>query len=624
MIKPSFLKTAVLMAVAAIQPVAINGAQFIETNGQVVIEAEHFTSKTDGTTHPFVLVPDDAPFDAGGTNGTFLNARGGRFMQVQPDDGQNKGNDVALVGTPPYLEYAVNITTTGEYQLYIRVLGWDGSSDSVYAEIFSDGQRLPAPNPGWYRYGGLLPAVLPMDFAVLRNDPRNSTPVGWTGYAAPEHVDGTDSDVPALFTIDAPGTYTIRISQREDGTPMDALILQLSSLDPPSNPGPDESTLDGFMILSDPVDVRTAPGATATFRVKTSADGTATYAWQKAAPNSTTFSSIPGAVSASYTTGPIQESDFGSSYRVVVTAGGSVLTSRAAQIISRAGEFIETNGRVVIEAEHFTTKVDGSGGAPFVVVPEEAPFIAGGTNAIFLGARFDKFIQSQPDLGGNKGNDASLAGTAPYVEYAVKISTAGEYQLYLRMMGWDNASDSLYAEIRSNGARLPAPNPGWYRYAPGPALLPLDFSQLVHNPADGTPIGWTGYAGAGLVDESEGDAPALFTIPSAGTYTIRLSQREDGVSIDALLLQLSSLDPPADAGPAESRFQPGVIAPPAEAPVISFQQSGNRLTITWINGGNLQEATGVTGPWNSVGTGGSFSTDMTQSMRFYRVLRGAP
>ncbi|HUS35442.1 MAG TPA: hypothetical protein VM680_08840, partial [Verrucomicrobiae bacterium] len=305
MIKFSVLNAAAVFAMSAISHGVFGAVQFVEADGIAVIEAEHFTAKVEGANHPFVLVPDDAAFTAGGTNATFMNARGGRFLQVQPDDGNNKGNDVSLVGTAPYMEYAVKITTVGEYQLYLRAIGWDGGSDSFYAEILSNGQRLPTPNPGWYRYGGILPWTLPLDFAQLYNNPVVATPVGWTGYAAPEHVDGTDSDVPAVFTIDAPGTYTIRISQREDGSSLDALILQLSSLEPPTNPGPAESAVEGFMILSDPAPVRTGAGATATFRVAVSDAAGATYQWEKATAGSSTFTAIPGATSASYTTGPL-------------------------------------------------------------------------------------------------------------------------------------------------------------------------------------------------------------------------------------------------------------------------------------------------------------------------------
>ena len=618
----SLLKISLMIALGAIAATPARAAQFIETNGVAIIEAEHFTAKADGSTHPWVVVPDEAPFSAGGTNAVYVNARGGRFMQVQPDDGQNKGNNIALVGTAPYLDYAVKITTVGDYQLYLRVIGWDGSSDSVYAEILSNGQRLPAPNPGWYRYGGLLPAALPMDFSQLRNIPTDSTPVGWTGYAAPEHVDGTDADVPAVFTISAPGTYTIRISQREDGTSLDSLILQLSSMAPPALPGLDESRVEGFLILTHPVDTRMAPGETATFNVKVSETGAATYQWQKAPPGSATFSPIPGAISATFKTGILQTNDLGSSYRVVVISGTNVVTSRAGRLIPRAGQYIEANGQVVIEAESYTTKVDGTS-HPWVIVPDQAPFTAAGTNESYLNARADKFMEVQPDDGLNKGSDPSLVGTAPYLDYAVKITTVGDYQLYLRVLGWDadGTSDSVYVELLSNGQRLPSPNPQWYRYGGFlPGALPLDFSQLRNNPTDSTPVGWTGYAAPEHVDGTDGDVPAVFTIPTPGTYTIRVSEREDGTSLDSLILQLSSMDPPTDPGPSESALEPAASVSPR--PVISFQRvGGNQLTITWTNGGNLQDAPSVTGPWNTVASGGTFPTTMTEPMRFYRVIR---
>jgi hypothetical protein len=620
MIKFSVLKASAFFALSAMSQGVLEAVQFLEAEGRVVMEAEHFTAKVEGANHPFVLVPDDAMFTAGGTNATFMNARGGRFLQVQPDDGNNKGNDVSLVGTAPYLDYAVKITTVGEYQLYLRAIGWDGGSDSFYAEILSNGQRLPAPNPGWYRYGGILPWTLPLDFAQLYNNPVVATPVGWTGYAAPEHVDGTDSDVPAVFTIDSPGTYTIRISQREDGSSLDALVLQLSSLDPPTSPGPPESAVEGFMILSDPAPVRTAAGATATFRVEVSDTTGATYQWERAAAGSSTFTAISGATSASYTAGPLQAGDFGSRYRVVATSGGTSLTSRAAGLILEGGTFVEKEGLVVMEAEHFTKRVFDSEGVGFAVVPDEAPFsTAGVAAAVFLSARGDQFLQVQPDSDDSKGGDPALVGTAPYVEYAVKIETVGEYQLYLRAMGYSGGSDSVYAEILSNGQRLSAPNGSWYRYGGIlPAQLPMDFALLQNNPVDSTPYGWTGYAAPEHVDGTDSDVPVLFAIDTAGTYTIRISQRESGTSLDALILQLSSMEPPSGGGPSESLVETGATI---GEPVISFERAGNQLTITWTNGGNLQEAIAVTGPWNQVATGGSHTTTMTETMRFYRVVR---
>jgi len=57
------------------------------------------------------------------------------------------------------------------------------------------------------------------------------------------------------------------------------------------------------------------------------------------------------------------------------------------------------------------------------------------------------------------------------------------------------------------------------------------------------------------------------------------------------------------------------------APVITVTRSGNSITITWINGGNLEEAAAVTGPWNQVSTTGSFSKNTGTGNAFYRVKR---
>ena len=72
----------------------------------------------------------------------------------------------------------------------------------------------------------------------------------------------------ALWTISTAGTYTIRISQREDGSALDALILQLASLPEPDDPGPDESPVAGrpyVRITQQPKDTAVANNQTATF-----------------------------------------------------------------------------------------------------------------------------------------------------------------------------------------------------------------------------------------------------------------------------------------------------------------------------------------------------------------------
>src|SRR5262245_51991158 len=217
----------------------LNAAVYKETNGVVVIEAEHFDSRTTNTDgHHWAVIPDesgmpDTPADAG-----FANPRGAKYMQSLPDSlgGGINFNTVAQVCIDPHLDFKVQISTAGEYRLWVRWGGYDGSSDSLYGQILE--VMTPAgPGPDWYRFVGTT-----TDF-----DTR-----GWDGSGAPStdpanNVGAGGDEVPAVWTLN-PGTYTIRFGMREDGSGIDAIILQLSSLPAPAIPGPAESGQTGSFI----------------------------------------------------------------------------------------------------------------------------------------------------------------------------------------------------------------------------------------------------------------------------------------------------------------------------------------------------------------------------------------
>lgn len=198
------------------------GKTFLEQAGQAVIEAENYTARTTEGVHDWLVVPDES---AGA--GTTLNARGGKFVQSLPD---------ALVGgnpaQPPSIEYQVQISTPGTYRAYLR---WDGNatnatlqgqSDSIYLDIkeIKDGAGGAA---DWYE----LQHAVNGDFS---SDP-------WDGTGQAEVNVATPADNPLTWSFPTPGIYTVRVSLREDGSTVDALILQLSSLSAPTNPGPAES-----------------------------------------------------------------------------------------------------------------------------------------------------------------------------------------------------------------------------------------------------------------------------------------------------------------------------------------------------------------------------------------------
>src|SRR5437588_8131825 len=174
-------------------------AVYQEVAGQVVVEAVHFDYRnfefTDAAIpHHFHIVPDENgvtsathpwgdtginPNDPNGMN-QIANSRSGHYVQIVPDNGQNKGNCPTCpnenVGFPPYVEYKVNITTLGQYQLYLRQVGFDGGSDSFFVQILEFAP--PGPGPNFYRYA---PNPDSGDFAALRNIPSdvNTENQGW-------------------------------------------------------------------------------------------------------------------------------------------------------------------------------------------------------------------------------------------------------------------------------------------------------------------------------------------------------------------------------------------------------------------------------------------------------------
>ena len=196
---------------------------FMETGGRVVAEAEHFSASAPLGAKEWKPVPSsNAP-----AGGTIPNARGSdadNYIQLLPDEGIGGGG----VNNPPYVDYTVRIGTTGQYQLWLRWDGIkdDGGSDSVFAGIVEliDGGGGKA---DWYRYHHYPNG----NFGVLP----------WHGEGEYEGSSAGGNDTDAVWNISTPGDYTVRISQREDGAAVDALVLQRTTLSDPTGNGPAES-----------------------------------------------------------------------------------------------------------------------------------------------------------------------------------------------------------------------------------------------------------------------------------------------------------------------------------------------------------------------------------------------
>jgi hypothetical protein len=199
------------------------GKTFLEQSGAVVIEAENYTRRSlvAGNTDGWFVVPDErapaGPFVA--------NARGGKYIPSLPDDQSAGGPNV-----PPSIEYQVQILTPGTYRLYLR---WDGNntdtttqgqSDSMFADIVELKDGTGGSIADWYQFTHSVDG----DF--------NTTP--WDGTGGLEQNAAGITGTSAVWTFPTAGVYTVRVSQREDGANVDALVLQLSTLTAPTGTGP--------------------------------------------------------------------------------------------------------------------------------------------------------------------------------------------------------------------------------------------------------------------------------------------------------------------------------------------------------------------------------------------------
>ncbi len=183
-----------------------------EFDGRVVVEAEDVVARTPpvGSRNEWLLVPDEHP-----GAGSFLAIRG-RVLQAFPD---TRGNVPREGGTA---RYPLRIYTPGEYQLYLRGAGYDLGSDSSYAWIAELSDGTGGVIADWYR------------FNRRTNDLDNT----WMHEGGFERTDHGGNDVPAVWSIDAPGVYTLEFSAREGGWAFDTFVLQLSSLPEPVVEGP--------------------------------------------------------------------------------------------------------------------------------------------------------------------------------------------------------------------------------------------------------------------------------------------------------------------------------------------------------------------------------------------------
>ncbi|MBN2444217.1 MAG: hypothetical protein JXJ04_22830 [Spirochaetales bacterium] len=169
---------------------------FIETDGMVVIEAEHYSKRFPGKYRAYFSFWREIASLAGSSNRS--------AMVAFPNRGINLGD--ATYG--PGMEYNVNFRKTGTYYCWVRMWGPGLNDNSLHSGL--DG--IPAS----YGAKGM-----------------SSRGFGW------KWVNKADSVV--TFGVESQGYHAVTIWMREDGTWIDKILLTTDPFYVPQKAGPEES-----------------------------------------------------------------------------------------------------------------------------------------------------------------------------------------------------------------------------------------------------------------------------------------------------------------------------------------------------------------------------------------------
>jgi uncharacterized repeat protein (TIGR02543 family) len=376
---------------------------------------------------------------------TGISGDSGDCMQPLPNTGVNVG-DTGTNG--PRMDYQINFSTTGVYYILLRMPAQiSGADDST--------------NVG-------------MDAAIVQGQLANSEGA-WAWRKAAN-----------TKTISSTGYHTFNIWMREDGVIVDKVVLTTNSSYAPvgSNTGPAESSRES--------------GTTYTLTV-TSGSGDGDYEEDEQV-GITADSPASGYTFDEWTGDTDNVANVNSASTTVTMPASNVSVTATYKVLA----FVESGGMVVMEAEHYTDKIAGSGAYSDHYWTEEAD-----TEAI---NGYMMSCMPNDDTYATSGTDS------PRIDWKVNFSTTGVYYLLIRQP---------------------------------PELSP---DNKTGYGMDGT---YVNYFGADASTWRWPKGGTALNVTSTGYHTVNIFMREDGFSVDRVLLTTNSsysLDP-GEEGPAESSME---------------------------------------------------------------------
>lgn len=452
----------------------------------------------------------DARVDRGGSAWSPVNSAsysGGVAMQAAPNTGRNVNTSIA--STSPSLSFNVSFNRTGTHYLWIRGAGSSLNDDSVHAAL-----------------DGVVQAGSD-NISGFKSSP------GW------RHTSG---GVAAVLNITTTGPHTVELYMREDGFVADKVLLTSSATYTPTGEGPAPSpragtggnqapTVGGLAVTPNPATAGDA--LTLTAANVTDPDGTIVRVDFYRDNGDGVLNISSDSLIGSDTNGG---DGWSATASTVGLAGGNYLyfaraqddqsaagIASASHAIQSAGgppAYQESAGQVVIEAEVFDAVTSRSGAT-----------WASASSANYSGGLG---MQAFPNSGLNI--HTNITTTSPQINYRVNFTTVGTYYIWLRGGGASVRDDSVHLGIDGT--------------VPSTSDNISGFSDA---------LAW-----------SRGSTPASISVTTPGLHTVSLYMREDGFTVDKLVLTTDAGFTPTGSGPDAS--------PRAGTASIEASEADGRMT----------------------------------------------
>ncbi len=267
-------------------------------------------------------------------------------------------------------------------------------------------------------------------------------------------------------------------------------------------------------------------------------------------------------------------------FPIIVFVSAFVQGSPAQTSVSKDLVFAEKKGVVAIEAEHFTKQERADVRAWYLTTRDQEPKVKpDGDPSHIAGAAGGAYLELLPDTRRSHGdrlipgeNFTEKMGTMAVLSYPVHFETPGTYWIWARVCSTTSEDNGLHFGI--NGT--------WPQSA-------RRWQTIVKNQWHWKSAQRTEKVHVGV------DGILTLEVPSAGVHTIQVSMREDGISLDKILLANRKDYQPEGLGPKPMAYQgefpkpfpfvkakPAVVgsSPSKKAPVQKLRMRAEEFPLT--------------------------------------------